>query len=273
MAKYLDENGLLYFWGKLKTLLGAKVDKVSGKGLSTNDYTTEEKTKLAAIEAGAQANTVTGIKGDSETTYRTGNVNITKANIGLGNVDNTKQMKGLSAGTTEDHVIVFGGDGYTPKDSGFTIGKSVPSDAEFTDTTYEAATQSASGLMSSSDKAKLDGIEAGAKNTVVDSSMSDSSTNPVQNKVVKAALDLKLSSALADQTYAKKTDIANTYKYKGSVATIADLPASNNTNGDVYNVEATGENYAWNGTAWDGLGGTFNISSITNAEIDTIMAA
>lgn len=31
---------------------------------------------------------VTGVKGDSETTYRTGNVNITKANVGLGNVPN-----------------------------------------------------------------------------------------------------------------------------------------------------------------------------------------
>lgn len=51
--------------------------------------TTQEKTKLAGIEAGAQVNTITGIKGDSESSYRTGQVNITKANIGLGNVDNT----------------------------------------------------------------------------------------------------------------------------------------------------------------------------------------
>ena len=32
---------------------------------------------------------VTGVKGNSESTYRRGNVNITKSNIGLGNVDNT----------------------------------------------------------------------------------------------------------------------------------------------------------------------------------------
>lgn len=47
-------------------------------------------TKLNTIEQGAQKNTVTGIKGSSESSYRTGNVNITKDNIGLGNVDNTK---------------------------------------------------------------------------------------------------------------------------------------------------------------------------------------
>ena len=56
MAKYLDENGLLYVWSKIKTLLGNKVDKVSGKGLSTNDYTTAEKNKLAGIAAGAEVN-------------------------------------------------------------------------------------------------------------------------------------------------------------------------------------------------------------------------
>ena len=36
--------------------IGGKVDKVAGKGLSTNDYTTSEKDKLAGIAEGAQAN-------------------------------------------------------------------------------------------------------------------------------------------------------------------------------------------------------------------------
>lgn len=47
------------------------------------------KAKVDGMEAGAQVNRVTGVKGDSENTYRIGNVNITKANIGLENVDNT----------------------------------------------------------------------------------------------------------------------------------------------------------------------------------------
>ncbi len=49
----LDEEGLGYFWNKIKDLIGRKVDKVEGKGLSTNDYTAEEKEKLSMIEAGA----------------------------------------------------------------------------------------------------------------------------------------------------------------------------------------------------------------------------
>ena len=72
--------------------LSGYVEKEAGKGLSTEDYTSEEKTKLAGIAAGAQVNTLTGVKGDSETDYRTGDVNITKANIGLGNADNTSDM-------------------------------------------------------------------------------------------------------------------------------------------------------------------------------------
>lgn len=44
---------------------------------------------LAEVAEIAKSGGVTGVKGDAETTYRKGNVNITKANIGLGNVDNT----------------------------------------------------------------------------------------------------------------------------------------------------------------------------------------
>lgn len=51
--KPIDGNGLLYIWNKIVTKLAAKVDKEDGKGLSTNDYTTEEKTKLAGIDEGA----------------------------------------------------------------------------------------------------------------------------------------------------------------------------------------------------------------------------
>ena len=42
--------------------VGNKVDKVEGKGLSTNDYTTAEKNKLGGIAAGAQVNVIESIK-------------------------------------------------------------------------------------------------------------------------------------------------------------------------------------------------------------------
>ncbi len=50
MSKFLDENGLLYLWGKIKTLAGGKVDKETGKSLSSNDFTDAEKAKLEGLE-------------------------------------------------------------------------------------------------------------------------------------------------------------------------------------------------------------------------------
>lgn len=58
------------------------------------------------------------------------------------------------------------------------------------------ASASANGLMSSTDKSKLDGIESGANKTTVDSAMSTTSTNPVQNMVVAAAIDSAIQSAI-----------------------------------------------------------------------------
>lgn len=68
------------------------------------------------------------------------------------------------------------------------------------DTSIANATQSVHGLMSPADKTKLDGIAAGATAVTVDSALSQSSENPVQNKVVYAGLDLKLSASAAITT-------------------------------------------------------------------------
>ena len=51
--KHLDGTGLAQLWANVKKYF---VPKEAGKGLSTNDYTTAEKTKLGGIEEGAQVN-------------------------------------------------------------------------------------------------------------------------------------------------------------------------------------------------------------------------
>lgn len=89
------------------------------------------------------------------------------------------------------------------------------------------------------------------------------------------------TEGLVDKVSALETGIANVYtksevdaklgsvlSYKGSVANYAALPASPST-GDVYNVETAdadhgikaGDNVAWNGTSWDVLAGTVDLSS------------
>lgn len=52
-------------------------------------------------------------------------------------------------------------------------------------------TESAAGAMSASDKSKLNGVDVGANKTIVDSALSSSSDNPVQNKAINAALGEK----------------------------------------------------------------------------------
>lgn len=127
MTKLTDGNGLLYGLKGLKaqivTLLGGKVDKVSGKGLSTNDYTTAEKNKLSGIATGAN------------------NYTLPTAGSTLGGVKTTSTVTSAS--------------GYTPAP----IIDGVPYYKD-TNTTYNAATQSANGLMTAADKKKLDSFGA-----------------------------------------------------------------------------------------------------------------
>lgn len=99
--RYLGKDKLKTVLNKVKEKLAGKVDKVSGKQLSTNDYTTTEKNKLAGIEDGAQKNTVTGIKGNAESSYRTGNVNLTPANIGAAAASHTHAAADISDFTTK----------------------------------------------------------------------------------------------------------------------------------------------------------------------------
>ena len=106
---FLDTNGLERLWQHIVAKIGTKadasdvvelqaeIDELADTKASKDVATTSkdglmsssDKYKLDNIEVGAQKNTVTGVKGNSESSYRTGNINITAANIGLGNVNNT----------------------------------------------------------------------------------------------------------------------------------------------------------------------------------------
>lgn len=66
-----------------------------------------------------------------------------------------------SAGSATQPVFFSNG---VPVATTYSLGKSVPANALFTDTTYSVATTTANGLMASADKTKLDGIAAGANN-------------------------------------------------------------------------------------------------------------
>lgn len=71
------------------------------------------------------------------------------------------------------------------------------------------------------------------------------------DKTIKAYVDSKLTAV---------------YTYKGSVANDQALPAQDQTVGDVYNVEDTGKNVAWDGEKWDELGATVDLSAYAKTE-------
>lgn len=67
--------------------------------------------------------------------------------------------------------------------------------------------------------------------------------------------------------------VSAVYKYKGSVSTEAELPEDSQTIGDVYNVEDTGMNVAWDGTKWDKLGSVVDLSGYaTTANVNAELA-
>lgn len=111
-------------------------------------------------------------------------------------------------------------------------------------TTYATKTEVTSGLAQKADASSLSSYAAlaGAAFTgVVTVQEPTAGTNPATKNYVDSA-------------------VASVYKYKGSVANQAALPQSDQTVGDVYNVEDTGHNYAWDGSNWDQLAGTVDLS-------------
>lgn len=230
LAAAMEENETVV--KALESAIGNKVNKENGKGLSTNDYTTAEKTKLAGIAEGAQVNSITGVKGSAESSYRIGQVNITAANVGAVPTSRTINGQALSANITlsaanvgalasdgtavnaarlsntnaigsSSKPVYFNANG-VPVECGFTVSKSVPSNAVFTDTTYSAATTSASGLMTADMVSKLNGIAAGATKVTVDSALSSTSTNAIQNKVINAKV-VELSGLISANSQAITT--------------------------------------------------------------------
>lgn len=160
---FLSYDGLLYFWQKIKALLAGKVDKVDGKGLSTNDYTTAEKTKLAGlmnyihpttsgnkhIPAGGSANQILGWSADG--TAKWVNEKDTTYSVMSGATIDADGKSGLVPSPTK------GAQRWLDSTGAWTTPPN---------TTYGAASTTSAGLMSAADKNKLNGIADGANKYV-----------------------------------------------------------------------------------------------------------
>lgn len=384
---FLNLTGLSYYTEKLKSLfakksdvdtaLDGKVDKVSGKGLSANDYTTTEKNKLGNIASGAQVNVIESVKVNGtalSVTSKAVDVSVPTALSQLTNDSGYITSADVPEGATASTVTPkMDGTAARGTDNGFARGDHVhptdtsrasASDLTALETRVGTAETKLSGIAEGAQvnviesikvnntaqqvtsKAvnitvptalsdltndgnfvtdanythtdnnltdtlltKLNGIDTGATKTVIDSALSDSSANPVQNKVINSALAAK--APLASPTFTgtpkaptatagtKTTQIATTEFVSTAVANaiagvtsisyqvVTSLPASGE-NGVIYLVahsHGTGDaydEYVWTGTAFEKLGNTdidlsgymlkTDMVAITTSEIDAMFA-
>ena len=117
----------------------------------------------------------------------------TESTNGLMSASDKVKLNGIAAGATRTTV-----DGLLLDNSDNPVSNRVLKAALDAKAYKTVATGEADGLMSASDKSKLDGIAAGANKTVVDVALDAGSANPVQNKAVKAALDNKADKTALD---------------------------------------------------------------------------
>ena len=143
--------------------------KVNNKALSSN-------ISLTASDIGALPSTTTALKNPHALTF-------------------TGAVTGSYDGSATKSVAIPSVDSSLSSTSTNAIQNKAVNTALSGKASTAVATTSANGLMSASDKTKLNGIAIGANKTTVDSALSTTSTNPVQNKAVKAALDSKLNTS------------------------------------------------------------------------------
>lgn len=149
--------GKIKAWGE-----GKFVAQESGKGLSTNDYTTAEKTKLSGIAEGASK-----YVHPSYTAQKSGLYKVT--------VDASGHVSATTAVDKAD-ITALG----------------IPAQ----DTTYADATTSTHGLMSAADKTKLDGVATGAQANKIESvKVNGTALTPDSSKAVNVDLSAYAKSA------------------------------------------------------------------------------
>ena len=273
----IDLDLLAYFKSKLDLIFANKVDKETGKGLSSNDYTANEKTKLAGIAAGAQVNVLEGIQRNGATvtvTNKIANISVPTKTSDLNNdsgyITSADVPEGAAASTT---IPAMDGTATVGTETAFARGDHVhPSDTSKVDKV--AGKGLSTEDYTSAEKTKLSGIAEGAQVNVVTNAsstgsgaaqimtVSKGSTN--YTTYTKAALDSSLGAKADASSVYTKTEIdqklTGAMNYKGTKATTSALPSSGNATGDVWHVTADGSEWAWNGSAWEELGTAIDLS-------------
>ena len=181
----------------VKYLEGLTIHKVPYNIANTSDFKTNVMGKAADNELFIITDTPTfSLKIGNVTYDGTSNVSAntaTQSVSGLMSAADKKKLDGIAKGATKITV-----DTALSSTSTNPVQNKVINSALSGKAGTAVATTNVNGLMSAADKTKLNGIAKEANKTIVDTTLSDSSTNPVQNKVIKAALSSKADKTALD---------------------------------------------------------------------------
>ena len=175
---------------------------------ATGDYISTIRSEASVDGAGAYGSGLAFGRGDTHG-YLYVDYNTANAYLGGGNANLLQWHKKISF-SDHAHTTV----------NGHIVNSDVPVNAVFTDTTYSDATTSAHGLMSTSDKSKLNGIAAGANKTTILNSLAATTTGYALDAVQGKALNDAIAS-LKKSVSDGKSAIASAITAKG-VSTASD---------------------------------------------------
>ena len=239
--------------------------------MSSNDYTNEEKQKLAGLENYTLPTASAEVKGGIK--------------VGAGLSITGDGILSASGGGTADAVEWDNVIGKPTNVSAFTndAGYVDEGDVEsqITAKGYQNAQQVETAITSKNYQTATQ-VESIIESKDYQTETEVNALITQKGYITSGGVDTKL------QNYALKSDVSSALKYKGSKNTYAELPVSENVVGDVWNIVQAdpshnvkaGDNVAWNGTDWDVLSGAVDLSGyvqnsdlveITTEEIDDII--
>lgn len=134
----------------------ADADKIVAQAQKVSNILTIEKNGEKIVDYNGYSKKVANITVPTKTSEIINDSDFVKS---TGTIAVAKKVGTTTVGGSTTPVYINEG---IPTPIGYSISKSVPADAVFTDTTYSNATQSKAGLMSATDKAKLDGVSSDA---------------------------------------------------------------------------------------------------------------
>ena len=331
--KLIDLDLLSYFKSKLDLLFATKVDKETGKGLSSNDFTSAEKTKLSGVATGAQVNVLEGIQKNGTTvtiTNKIANISVPTKTSDLTNDSNfaadasyvhtdnnytsaeKTKLSGIATGAEANVIetVKVNNTALTPSnkavnvtvptktsdltnDSGFITTSDIPEGSAASTTTPSMDGTAAVGTElafargdhvhpTDTSRAPLASPAFTGTPTAPTAGSGTNTTQVATTAFVQTAVSGKANSADVYTKTEVDNKVAGLLHWKGTKATVSALPSSGNTTGDVWHVTADNGEYAWNGSAWEELGSTIDLSGYvetsdlglaTTSEIDALFTS